>query len=146
LNETEQVVRDFYAAIQAMDSEKVFSLCSDDTRFEDVPLGVIANGKEEFKGAFRRFFGALSNVGVELKSVVTSGDWAACEWVFSGKQTGSSPKLPATGGSFSVRGMSMIQVRQGKVSSRTDYWDSATMFRQLGATGQPPGGDAPRNG
>ncbi len=131
-DETEQVTRAFFEAINAMDRTNPLDLCSDDTRFEDTAFGVVVAGKEQYTGVFKGFFGSISGVKAQVKSVVASGEWAAAVWDFSGTQKGDFPGIPATGKSFSVRGVSILQVRNGKVRSRTDYWDSATMLRQLG--------------
>ena len=50
------------------------------------------------------------------------------EWVWSGTDKG----LFKTGKSFSVRGVSVIEARSGKVASYREYYDSATFMRQLG--------------
>ncbi len=115
-----------------MDRTNPLDLCSDDTRFEDTAFGIVVAGKEQYKAVFTRFFGSISRVKAEVNSVVASGEWAAAVWTFSGTQKGDFPGIPATGKSFSVRGVSILQVGDGKVRSRTDYWDSATMLRQLG--------------
>ncbi len=130
--ETERVTRAFFESINTMDKTNPLDLCSDDTKFEDTAFGVAVAGKEQYKSVFTRFFGSISGVRSEVKSVVASGEWAAAVWDFSGTQKGDFPGIPATGKSFSVRGVSILQVSNGKVKSRTDYWDSATMLRQLG--------------
>lgn len=131
-DDTERVARAFFEALNSMDKTNPLDLCSDDTRFEDTAFGVVAEGKDNYKTAFTRFFGSISGVRADVKSLISSGEWAAAVWTFSGTQKGDFPGIPATGRSFSVRGVSILQVRNGKVSSRTDYWDSATMLRQLG--------------
>jgi steroid delta-isomerase-like uncharacterized protein len=130
--ETEQVTRAFFEALNSMDKTDPLDFCSDDTRFEDTAFGVVVAGKQPYKGVFTKFFGSISGVKSEVKSVIASGDWAAAVWTFSGTQKGDFPGIPATGKSFSVRGVSIVQVKNGKMTSRIDYWDSATMLRQLG--------------
>lgn len=130
--ETERVTRAFFEALNAMDKTNPLDLCSDDTRFEDTAFGVAVAGKEQYRGVFTRFFGSISGVRAEVKSIIASGEWAAAVWTFSGTQKGNFPGIPATGKSFSVRGVSIVQVSNGKMKSRTDYWDSATMLKQLG--------------
>ncbi len=129
---TEQVTRAFFEALNSMDRMDPLDLCSEDTRFEDTAFGVVAAGKGQYKGVFAKFFGSISDVRSEVESVIASGGKAAAVWTFSGIQKGDFPGIPATGKSFSVRGVSILEVEDGKVKSRTDYWDSATMLRQLG--------------
>ncbi len=140
-DETERVTRAFFDAMNSMDKQNPLDLCSDDTRFEDTAFGVIAEGKEQYTAIFRKFFGAISNMKAEIESTIASGEFAASVWTFSGTQMGDFPGVPATGRPFRVRGVSIMRVRNGKVTSRTDYWDSATMLRQLGVIPTP----APKN-
>ncbi len=132
MNETERVARAFFNALNSMDKQNPLDFCSDDTRFEDTAFGVVVAGREQYKVVFNKFFGAISDMRAEIESVIASGESAAVVWTFSGTQKGDFPGIPATGKAFKVRGVSILQVRSGKVSSRTDYWDGATMLRQLG--------------
>lgn len=50
------------------------------------------------------------------------------EWVWSGTDKG----LLKTGKNFSVRGVSIIEVRRGKVSRYKEFYDFSTVLRQLG--------------
>jgi ketosteroid isomerase-like protein len=43
-----------------------------------------------------------------------------------------------TGKKFSVRGVSAIDVRDGKISRSVDFYDSATIMRQVGVLPTPP--------
>lgn len=56
------------------------------------------------------------------------GNGGSVEWVFSGTDVG----LYKTGKKFSVRGASVYQVRGGKFSSDRDYYDAASIMRQVG--------------
>jgi steroid delta-isomerase-like uncharacterized protein len=50
----------------------------------------------------------------------------------TGTLSGNSPELPATGKSFSVRGATIAQLKNGKIQRNADYWDLATFLRQVG--------------
>jgi steroid delta-isomerase-like uncharacterized protein len=54
------------------------------------------------------------------------------EWVWHGRQTKDFPGLPATNKPFEVRGASVVEFRDGKISRDSDYWDLATYTRQVG--------------
>jgi len=46
-------------------------------------------------------------------------------------------EIPATGKGFSIRGASVTELHNGKISRNTDYWNLATMMQQLGAMPVP---------
>ncbi len=40
--------------------------------------------------------------------------------------------MPATGERFSVRGVTIVELQDGKIRRNSDYWDMATMMKQVG--------------
>jgi hypothetical protein len=46
--------------------------------------------------------------------------------------TGDYPEMPATGRSCTVRGASVLELRDGLFSRCSDYYDMLTLLRQLG--------------
>ncbi len=111
--------------------EKMLSLMADDVGIEDVPFGMVMKGKDGVKQGFTGFFSAASDFKVESKSWVSNDRSFALEVIFTGTQTGDLPGLPATGKRFSVRGCSYGEFENGKVKGRRDYWDSASLAKQL---------------
>ncbi|GAA0491861.1 MULTISPECIES: ester cyclase [Tatumella] len=55
----------------------------------------------------------------------------AFEWVFSGHNTGNWSGSPATGKEVRFTGVSFIRLKQGKIIWQGDYYDSATLSREL---------------
>jgi steroid delta-isomerase-like uncharacterized protein len=51
--------------------------------------------------------------------------------IFTGTQKGNLPGLPASRKCFSVRGCSYGEFENGKIKERRDYWDSASLTKQL---------------
>jgi len=47
-------------------------------------------------------------------------------------QTGDYPEMPATGRSCTVRGASVLELRDGLFSRCSDYYDMLTLLKQLG--------------
>jgi steroid delta-isomerase-like uncharacterized protein len=56
------------------------------------------------------------------------------EWIWRGRQTKDLPGLPATNKSFEVRGATVVDFTDGKISRNSDYWDLATYMKQVGLT------------
>jgi ketosteroid isomerase-like protein len=40
--------------------------------------------------------------------------------------------MPATGKRFSVRGATILELQSGKIRRNSDYWDAASVMRQVG--------------
>jgi len=117
-----------FAAWNSHDPEKVAEFYTDDVVYEDVTFGEVAHGREELKKLAAGFFAAVPDMKLERVSVFQHGDHGSSEWVFSGTDVG----LYKTGKKFSVRGASVFELRGGKFSSNRDYYDSASIMRQVG--------------
>jgi steroid delta-isomerase-like uncharacterized protein len=117
------------------DIEKVPALLTDDVVIEDVPFGMVMKGKDGVKQAYTNFIAAIPDFKKEPKSWVTNDRSFAIEVVFTGTQKGDLPGLPATGKQFSIRGCSFGEFENGKIKGRRDYWDSASLAKQL--VGEP---------
>jgi steroid delta-isomerase-like uncharacterized protein len=130
----EALVRGENAAWNAHDVDKIAEFYTDDCVKEDVAVGVYARGKEAMNAVNRGAFAAVPDMRIELGLIVISGDKAATEWTmsgtYSGKQHGS---LGVTGRPFSIKGATIMQLRDGRISRVSDYWDSAVFMRQVGA-------------
>lgn len=112
----------------------VASVFTDDCIYEDVALGVVNHGKNELKAFGDGFIAGAPDVKVEVTSRFSAGDMAAAEWEMSGTHNGDLPGMPATGKPFSLRGVSVFEMRGDSISRCSDYWDLATFKRQLGLT------------
>ncbi|HLZ68622.1 MAG TPA: ester cyclase [Dehalococcoidia bacterium] len=128
----ERIVDEFLAAWSAHDSERLLRLFTDDVEYEDVPAGAVNHGKAELRAFAEGWFAASPDIRFELTSKVVTGSHAAAEWVGYGTQRGDLPGMPASGKQFRVRGASVMELAGGKVKRCTDYWDFATVMRQLG--------------
>jgi steroid delta-isomerase-like uncharacterized protein len=112
--------------------DNVLPLYTDDCVYEDVTLGVVNHGKDELRAFGGLFLSGFPDVAFELTSQVAAGERAAGEWIMTGTHTGNLPGLPATGRSISIRGASILELRDGKIRRCSDYWDMATLLRQVG--------------
>lgn len=122
------IAEKWIAAWNSRNPDKMLPLFTDDIFYEDVAFGEVSHGSAEL-----RKFAASELEGVPdlelklLRSNIHNGH-GTIEWVFSGTDKG----VFKTGKKFSVRGVSVIDVRDGKISRNLDFYDSATLMRQVG--------------
>jgi steroid delta-isomerase-like uncharacterized protein len=137
----ELVFEQWAAGWSAHDPERVASLYADDCIYEDVALGAVTRGRRELAALGRPFplcglggrpQDAFPDFGIELTGEFVAGDRAALEWVMSGTHARGRPGVPATGRRFRVRGATVLELRDGRVTRNADYWDTATLLTQLG--------------
>jgi steroid delta-isomerase-like uncharacterized protein len=115
------------------DPERVLALFADDCLFEDATFGVVVRGKEALRRYVTGAFAAVPDFTYGVLRRFAAGPWAAIEWTMSGTHTGDWPGMPATGRRFSsVRGTSILELEAGKIRRESDYWDAATVMKQVG--------------
>src|SRR5208283_2191202 len=99
--------------------------------YENWAHEIVKHGKKELTEMINSMFVDFPDIKYEQKSSFAAGDWAGVESVISGTFThSSSPAMPAAGKTFSVRVASIIQLRKGKISRLSDYFNLATMLQQ----------------
>jgi ketosteroid isomerase-like protein len=110
----EAAVRDYFKGWDTADIGKVMSHFTADIVYEDVPKAEIANGTVAVKAFVEQFFIDFSGAKIAVDSVTVGKNGAAAEWTMSGG-TGEE--------AWSVRGASVMEHKEGKISKVTDYWD-----------------------
>ena len=130
----ERILDEWASAWSSKDVAKFMALFTDDAVYEDVTFGEVAQGSEELRKFATGTFDAFADLNFELKARFVSADGrrGALEWLWRGRQTKDLPGLPATGKPFEVRGASVLEFRDGKISRTADYWDLTTYLRQVG--------------
>jgi steroid delta-isomerase-like uncharacterized protein len=123
------------AAWTAGDVQRLLELFTDDCIYEDVGMGSINTGKEQIRNLEGGALLAGSrNVEVVLTACFVSGEYGAMEWRASGSRDAEIPGVSRDGRGFQIRGASVVQFRDGKISRCADYWDFYSLMRSLGRT------------
>jgi steroid delta-isomerase-like uncharacterized protein len=130
-NNNDNLLKQLIEAENSHDLERVVALLTDDVVIEDVPFRLVMKGKDGVKQGYAGFLEAAPDFKVEPKSWITNDRSFAVELIYTGTQKGDLPGLPATGKRFSVRGCSFGELENGKIRGRRDYWDSASLAKQL---------------
>lgn len=134
----EKMLKDENSAWNTHDVDKIATFYTDDCVKEDMAIGKTTRGKKEMKGLISGAFTAMPDLKIELVTLFNCGDLAATEWIMSGSYSNDFPGIaPATGKRFSVRGSTIMELRNGKISRTSDYWNFASFLQQVGLM---PGG------
>jgi steroid delta-isomerase-like uncharacterized protein len=128
----DRVLEDWERHLNAHDAARFVTLFTDDVVYEDVTFGAVNHGKAETQAFIESFFPAFPDLAFEVTSRFAAGDRAGLEWVMTGTHRGDLPGLPASGKRCNVRGATIVELAGGKIRRNSDYWDLATMLKQLG--------------
>lgn len=138
MHPTEAVVRQFHESWDLRDPDRGAAVIAGDCDFEDIARGEKLTGKEAYKADYHRWREAFPDGLCKVENVIVSqcGNWATVEFRNTGTHTGilrsSLGDFPPTGRRSEVRYCSVMRVRDGLVVEGRDYYDSATIVRQLG--------------
>ena len=126
------IFKNLVSAFSSKDYEKMTALCADDLVHEDVASGGSFHGVKEYIDFAKRLHSSFPDQKWEIISAFSQGNRIAAETIWSGTFTHSmDPKIPATGKYVSVRGVSIIELRNGKIWRNREYYDWFP-FKQLG--------------
>lgn len=130
----ERVLDEWGRAWAAHDIDRLVSLFTDDAVYEDIALSAVSRGKAELRAFAEQTFAVIPDFRLDVVSRFACGGHGAIEWTMSGTQAFDIPGFPATGKSFSsLRAVTIVEFRDGKISRNSDYWDGAGAMRQTGA-------------
>lgn len=129
----EQLIKELAELVKTKNLSKVDVIFTDDCVYEDVPSLEKYNGKDEVKASLKEDFASVPDFKLEITSSIVTDKNAVFEWVWSGTQTGDIEGLiKATGKTFSIRGISIWEIQNGKIKRNSDYYDAGGFLYQLG--------------
>jgi steroid delta-isomerase-like uncharacterized protein len=97
----------------------------------------VFEGIEAIRDRLARDLEAFADANYVVESFVEDGDSFADEWTFTGTNTGpfrlpDGTEVPATGKTVEIKGMELVEVRDGKIVVDNLYYDFMAAVVQLG--------------
>ena len=108
--------------------QKLVDAFTPDGFYQDVPSDSHYQGRSELRELHKFFHDAVGGLYVKLVAAHVSGGHGTIEWIFGGTDVG----LFKTGKPFAIPGVSVIEVRSGRISRNLDYYDMASIMKQVG--------------
>jgi steroid delta-isomerase-like uncharacterized protein len=87
-----------------------------------------AHGRDEFKAVLSRVYRAFPDIRYTIDDVITSGDRIVLRWEGRGTHQGEYLGVQGTGRPISYRGITMYELRDGRISR---VWVSADLLSLL---------------
>ena len=112
----------------ATDPDAFVAAFTPDGVYEDVAFGLKKKGSAELRELHKFFHDSVGGLYVKLIAAHVANGHGTIEWMFGGKDI----DVFKTGKPFEVQGVSVIEVRGGRISRNLDYYDAATIMKQVG--------------
>ena len=118
------VARSYVESFATGDPDLVAGHVTDDFVNEHTAaLGSGCVGRDEYRSRLPGFLSTFAGLHYAIEDVVADGDRAMVPYTMHATHDGH----PVT-----IRGVMRIEVRDGKVARRVDYWDALTFLKQVG--------------
>jgi steroid delta-isomerase-like uncharacterized protein len=132
--EAERVIEQYLAALNAHDIDGAGAMLHDQVLYFDATYGDSQRGRAAaVDNLVSPFVRAMPDLEWELRSEpIVAGDGVAYEWTLTGTNTGTFMGIPASNQKVHLKGMSFVRIKDGKIVYKADYYDAATLNKQLG--------------
>jgi len=98
-----------------------------------------SDGREGYKQLVAHYLNAFPDSHFTIDDEVQEGDTAVTRWTVTGTHKGDLPTLPASGKTFSVTGITVARLKEGKFVESWNNWDALGLMQQLGSTSAAAG-------
>lgn len=126
---------------QVLNQRKVELL--DDLAIEDYvehdPFPGQGNGRADLKARARLLLGAFDPLRFTVEDVIAEGDKVVVRWTNAGTHSGSFLGIPPTNKAFSVAGIDIHVVRDGRMAEHWHVVDQLAQMQQMGLIPSPDG-------
>lgn len=129
-----QAVRDEIADLSRGDLEAVLSYYTDDVYFEDTSVPTPCRTKAEMRDFMQVFYDAFPDLRIEIRNVFESGRFVTAEYDLLGTMRSEFLGRAPTGKAFRIKAVSIYEHNGTLFTKETVYYDSASLFSQIGLT------------
>ena len=92
----------------------------------------VIHGLAEDKARLAAFHKAFPDARYSINDTIAEGDRVVVSWTLRGTHSGEYKGRPATGKTFTVTGISILRIAQGKIQEISVNMDRLGMMQQLG--------------
>jgi steroid delta-isomerase-like uncharacterized protein len=97
---------------------------------QDQP-GVEIHGPADFVALFNRLHGAFPDIKITLDDIIGADDKVVVRWSAVMMHTGDHLGIPATNRQVRITGITIAQIKDGKIIRGWDNWDQLALMQQL---------------
>jgi len=109
---------------------------------EHNPFPGQGNGRNDLEARARLLVTAFNPSRFTIEDIVAEGDRVVVRWTSTGTHSGEFMGIPPTGRSFTIDGIDIHAVRDGRMAEHWHVVDQLGQMQQLGLIPQPDTADA----
>jgi steroid delta-isomerase-like uncharacterized protein len=133
VKEREQLMRDYLAAWNERDAERIASFFADGAVYADLGAGEVVSGRDAIRDHAARVHSGFPDLHFELVRAAHADRFTAGEWRSSMTHLGEFSGLAPTGGVVESAGVDVATLDEdGRIVHLASYYDGAAILRALG--------------
>jgi len=133
MSDREALMRDYLAAWNARDADRIASFFADDAVYDDQGAGAVARGRDQIRAHAARVHAGFPDLHFELVRAAHGEDFTAGEWRSRMTHGGDFEGLAPTGRVVESSGVDVATVGpDDRIVHLASYYDGATIMRDLG--------------
>jgi steroid delta-isomerase-like uncharacterized protein len=141
-SDNKAVVRRYYDEVLNQRRVELLDELAVENYVEHDPFPGQGNGRADLKARVLLLLGAFNPLRFTIDDVIAEGDRVVVRWTNQGTQSGSFMGIPATGGDFSIAGVDIHMLRDGRLAEHWHVVDMLSQLQQLGLIPAPSGAPA----
>ena len=91
-----------------------------------------SDGRDGYKQLVAFYLNAFPDSHFTIDQEIQEGETVVTRWTVTGTHRGDLATLPATGKTFSVTGISVARLQNGRLLESWNNWDALGLMQQLG--------------
>jgi len=92
---------------------------------------------DNFKAYYQNYLTGFSDINFDVKEILETEEKIVKHWNFIGKHTGDFFGIPPTGKSVDIERVTLVKMKNGKVTQEQDFMDNTMFLQQLGVVSDP---------
>ncbi len=134
IRQNEELVHNFFETLNSYNTDKLVLLFSEDGTYEEVCSSRLLKGRDAIVRYINVTLKGIPDSKFEIETIVANEYHATVEWIWTGTNTVGWPdmNIPATGKFIKLKGISVMDIENGKIKSNRDYWDWNSFLKGIG--------------
>lgn len=132
MNELKEIAKSWFLYMNEHNVDKMSTLCWEDAIGDEVAESHPAEGREQIDRSYRELFTAFPDCRAEIGNIFTGQNQVFAEVRWTGTNKGDFRNTPATGKFVDIRIAYIFKIEGGKIKKITEYYDGATVAKQMG--------------
>ena len=131
IKQNEAIARSFVECWAADKYKELPTLFADQCEYVEICSGRTWNTPEDILGYAESTISGMPDSQTEVVNVVANEKMAVVEAIWSGTNSVGWPNIPASGKSFNLKVLSIMEIENGLIVKNRDYWDWETFYKAV---------------